>query len=196
MRVPDLLWGIHTTTHPPSPTSLMSSIGARRSWRCHLPTLGQLRSVPPRSFRLSGSSVSSRYNATLRCRRGKEYRSSLKWGANNSGDPSCFPTPGGQRGPDRALIHGHAGTYPLHIPASPLSALPQPRPRAQPTLPCSLSIAPPQVCPAGRQGSRLRPTPALPLPWAGHVPERRPQATCPAPPLCRPSPVPPAAWGR
>lgn len=130
---------------------------------------------------------------TLRCRQGREYRSSLKWGANNGSDPSCSPTPGGQSGPDRAQIHGHAGTYPLHIPAPPLSALPQPRPRAQPTLPCSLSIAPPQVCPAGRQGSRLRPTPALPLPWAGHVPERRPQATCPAPPLCRPSPAPPAA---
>lgn len=177
----------------------MSSTGARRSWRCHLPSLGQLRSVPPRSFQLLGSRVSSRYNATFRCRQDWEYRSSPKWGANNSEDP-LFSHPGGQRGPDQAQSHRRAGTYPLHIPAplalrvAAAASTRTANSARAPELPCSLSIAPPPVCPAGRQGSRLRPTLALPLPWAGHVLERRPQATCPAPPLCRPSPVPLAVW--
>lgn len=136
----------------PPPTSLMRSIGARRSWPCHLPTLGQLKSVPSGSFQRSGSSVSSQYNTPLRCRQGWEYRSSPKWGANNSSAP-CSPTLGGQRGPDPAQRHWHAGTYPLHIPAPPLSALPQPRPRAQPTLPGH------QSCPAACQSLPRRSVP-------------------------------------
>lgn len=51
---------------PITTTSLMRSTGARIT----LPTLGQLRSVLPRSFQISGCSVSSCYNAPRRSRQG------------------------------------------------------------------------------------------------------------------------------
>lgn len=52
----------------PITTSLMRSTGAK-SWRGH-PSLGQLRSVLPRSFQISGCSMSLCYNAPLCCRQG------------------------------------------------------------------------------------------------------------------------------
>lgn len=122
----------------------------------------------------------------------------LPSGVQTTAVSPCSLIPGGQRGPDRAQRHRHAGTYPLHIPASPL----QSRPRAPPTL------SGPQSCPAACQSLHRQSVPLAalvcgsappePFPCPGRVtcPRGGPQATCPAPPLCRPSPVPLVAWGQ
>lgn len=67
--------GIHTTTHYPhihthTPPLLSCAPLEPGVGGVTLLTLGQLRSVLPRSFQLSGCSVSSCYNAPRCCRQG------------------------------------------------------------------------------------------------------------------------------
>lgn len=121
----------------------------------------------------------------------------LSSGVQTTAVSPCSLIPGGQHGPDPAQRHWRAGTYPLHIPASP----PQSRPRAPPTL------SGPQSCPAACQslhrqsvplaalGLRLRPTGALPLPWAGHVSERRAPGHVPGPAPLPAQPCPSCCLG-
>jgi hypothetical protein len=102
----------------PTTTSLMHSTGAR-SWR------GSPFSPWGNSDRSCQGPFSSRAavcpHATMHLAAAGRAESTdyLPSGVQTTAVSPCSPIPGGQHGPDGAQSHRRAGTYPLHIPASP-----------------------------------------------------------------------------